>query len=180
MKDNIKNDWNNTRFRDVEIGDYECIMEGRRRTALQNLARRYRRFSNLSLVAILWVPVMLLQNIMPDNTVLRGCFAVAMTTYFAVCSVMDRWLYHGVSRIDCVTMSTAEVVRLAMFYRKRHLQFILVLIPLALGIVSFLCFIFKNDPYLWAGLAVGGVTGVAIGYRQFLLFMDDYRALKED
>lgn len=89
---------------------------------------------------------------------------------------MDRWLYHGIRQIDVVTMSVAEVVEKALYYRKWHIRFIFMLLPMALGCLGLLAYLI-DDFYLRLGMIAGFLTGVALGVRQLLNFLADYRAI---
>lgn len=178
METNIRKDWQRT---DINIGvaptSIDEIMEGKRKTALQNLAQRYRWFSNVALV-ILVANGLNIFNLMrlSDNETAVIVLGIIMSVYFIICSVMDRWLYAGICSIDILMMPVMEVVRKAGYYRKRHLQFIFILMPLALGMVGALLFLFENI-YFRLGILLGFLLGVALGIRQLFNFLADYRDL---
>lgn len=176
MEDNLKKNWQETKF----CADMSMRQDGadfsRCKTALQRLANRYNRFSNFALVCILWSPFFAFSHIIEvDKEWLRISLAIYSAVYFMTCSVMDRWLYHGIRRIDCVTMNVNEVLKLTLFYRKRHLQFVAILLPLAFIFVGGMAWLGTNDPYFIGGIFFGVVVGAAIGTRQFMQFMSDYR-----
>ncbi len=106
--------------------------------------------------------------------------SIAFGVYFLVCSVMVYWLYRGISSIDVVDMSISEVVSRALFYRKRHLQFILILIPMAVVILTFVAWQVIDNEYMLIGMAFGAIAGLAIGTRMLLSFMADYRTITSD
>lgn len=173
MDEEIKKNWNDTKFHSMNDDCAREILNGKRSTALQGLAKRYRWFSNMALIMLIWFPLMMTNRLLPDDT--RLYFCIAFAAYFLICSVMDRWLYLGISRIDCATMPVSEVSRLALFYRKRHLQFILILIPLMVALIGALIHTLVDDIYFVVGAVFGGIVGLAIGIRQFMEFMSDYR-----
>lgn len=90
---------------------------------------------------------------------------------------MDDWLCRGIQRIDCATMPVAEVARLSIHYRKRHLQFMCILIPMVIMWIGGVVWIGFGDIYFLAGVILGALTGLALGLMQFHRFMDDYRRL---
>ena len=76
-------------------------------------------------------------------------------------------------------MSVSEVAYNAMFYRKRHLQFMAVLIPMAVALLGFTGYVFSSEIYFPYGMIVGAVCGLIIGIIQFRKFMAEYRKLSE-
>ncbi|MDE6631937.1 MAG: hypothetical protein K2K23_02955 [Muribaculaceae bacterium] len=179
--DNLKKDWQNSNVAiQTEANTYDRIINGKRRTALENLADRYRRFSNLALILILlsfsWI---FNPDMFPGNQGLRIAVGVSFAVYALIASIMDRWLYKGIQSIDIVVMPVSEVVRKALFYRKRHLQFIVILLPIVLSIIAVMAWSMDNL-YFRLGIVVGFIAGVAIGVRQLLAFLADYRDITSD
>ena len=181
MEDDIRKDWHGTR---VNIGhdadSLNAIMEGKRKTALQSLAQRYRWFSNIAIVAMCCLLLPFYRVASEEIGSTAGLWImVAFAVIFLVSSVMDRWLYHGVSSIDVTRMPVSEVAEKAHFYRKRHLQFVAVLLPMAFAVLGVLGWL-SDDTFLIAGMATGAIIGFALGLRQLLRFMADYRTLTDD
>ena len=176
--DNLRKDWQDASVsirRNSE--SYESIINGKRRTALDNLAERYRRFSNLALILILMSFTWIFNpSMFPDNHSLGIVVGVSFAVYALICSVMDRWLYQGIRSIDVVAMPVSEVIRKALFYRKRHLQFIAILLPIVLAIIGVMAWSMDNL-YFRLGILVGFITGTAIGLRQLFAFLADYRTI---
>lgn len=182
---NLQNDWQNAIINPSGGSAPDMIMLRRRSTALQNLAKRYRIFSICSAVAIIFIPFVFMQ--IPANSSVSWTLGIFTGIYFLTASVMDSWLASGVSTIDCSLMSVSEVISRAMFYRKRHLQFMMVLIPMAMILIGGLVYITLNDlsvigeadrKYFLFGIICGFLAGLAIGIGQFLQFMRSYRALR--
>ncbi len=176
--DNLRKDWQeaNVAIR-RESNSFDSIINGKRRTALENLAERYRRFSNLGLTLILlsftWI---FNPSMFPDNHRLRIAVGVSFAVYALIASIMDRWLYQGIRSMDIVAMPVSEVIRKALFYRKRHLQFIAVLLPIVLALIGAIAWSMDNL-YFRLGVLVGFLTGTAIGLRQLFAFLADYRTI---
>ncbi len=175
--DNLRKDWQDS---DVSISPesatYDKILSGKRKTALQNLAQRYLWFSNMALVFLVIVPFNILNpHIFPDMRC-RMLILLWFCAFFIICSVMDRWLYLGIRQIDVLTMTVSEVVEKALYYRKWHIRFIFILLPLALGCLGLLAYV-VDDFYMRLGMVAGFLVGVALGIRQLLNFLADYRAI---
>lgn len=176
--DNLRKDWQNANVSlPRDNNSYDSIINGKRRTALDNLAERYLRFSNIAFVLILLSATWIFNpEMFPDNQRLRIAVGVSFAVYALICSIMDRWLYQGIRSIDVVTMPVSEVIRKALFYRKRHLQFIAVLLPIVLSIIGVMAWSMDNL-YFRLGILVGFIVGTAIGIRQLLAFLADYRTI---
>ena len=149
----------------------------RRETALEKLRKKYLWFSRFALVFMIIEPFCFSLRFMAEyNVWIAG---LMFMVYFGVCSSMDYWLYKGISSIDCYTMTVSEVVEKAFYYRKKHLQFIIILLPLALVCVGTLGYMLRSKPAFLVGMGCGGAVGLALGYRQYLEFMSEYKKLRE-
>lgn len=179
--DNLRKDWQDANVsirRNSE--SYDSIIYGKRKTALENLAERYRRFSNIALTLILLSSTWIFNpNMFPGNHSLSIVVGVSFAVYALICSIMDRWLYQGIRSIDVVTMPVSEVIRKALFYRKRHLQFIAILLPIVLAIIAVLAWSMDNL-YFRLGIFVGFIAGTAIGVFQLMNFLADYRTITSE
>lgn len=178
MEEKLKQEWTSTEINNVGSNNPDDIKNGRRRTALDNLAQRYRRFSNLGLMMLLWAPCMALGHIFPHNT-FTFWLLVGFEAYFATVAVMDRWLYNGITRIDCSTMSVVEVARLATYYRKKHLTFVAILLPIAFLLIGGMAYIGSGETAFIYGLLFGAIFGAAIGAMQLMKFLNAYRDLRD-
>lgn len=178
MNDNINiiDAWNNTKFRENPQKLINAIIEGRQRTSLENLARRYRRFSIFALIFVFYGPFTILSDIFPDTSG-AWLLAIGMSIFFATASVMDYWLYSGIKSIDCATMTVQEVVHKAMFYRKRHLQFIAILVPGCLTIIGCMAYMGSGNKYFIYGIVFGFILGLSIGLTKLMQFMSDYKKI---
>ncbi|MDE6381005.1 MAG: hypothetical protein K2L11_11075 [Muribaculaceae bacterium] len=179
--DNLKKDWQDA---DIAIrresDSYAAIINGKRKTALQNLADRYKRFSIMGVCLImLSLSYCFNPNIFPGDVRWRIAISVMFALYALTASVMDRWLYNGIRSIDVVTMPVSKVIEKALFYKKRHLQFIAVLLPVVLAIIGAIAW--KGDNiYFRLGVLVGFIAGTAIGIFQLMNFLADYRAITSE
>lgn len=152
----------------------------KRRTALDRLADKYRRFYTMALV-MAPVSLMLFGNshMMPD---LRHRILVGVTffIYFFICFLMDRYLYHGIRDIDCYTMTVRQVTEKALKLKKFHLRGIMYLLPMALFVFGLLLYMFDFEFYFTLGVCAGALVGGAIGFYQYKEFMKEYHTLIDD
>ena len=180
MNDDLKKTWKDTKVSfSHDSVSYESIISGKRKTALDNLTQRYRWFSNLALAFLLIVPFNLLNFSLFPDIEYRMLVIIWFGSFFIICSAMDRWLYYGIKRIDVFSMSVSEVVSKARYYRKWHIRFIFILLPLALGCLGLLAYII-DDFYIRLGMVAGFLLGVGLGIRQLLAFLDDYRSITSE
>lgn len=179
MEQNLKQNWREMRLNSPsDPAELSEIINNRRLTALQRLARRYRRFSTMAFVFSVCMPTMMF------NRFYEGDVRIALTCYatlcFLLCGFIDFRLYRGVSSIDCATMPVAEVLRRAVLYRKRHLQSIVLLFPLAILLIGgMIYFNGIDDRYFIIGLFCGAAVGIAIGLRELLAFLSDYKEITD-
>lgn len=177
MNEDLKRTWQDTKFRGADKKNLDEVVDGRKITALQSLARRYRRFSVLSAVMIPCSLTVFNITFLPERVRLVATLSFAV--YFLIASLMDMWLGSGISSIDCCRMTVKEVAGKAVFYRRRHLQFIMVLLPMALSLVGLLAWEAIGESWLFVAIVIGFLFGLAVGYRYFREFMADYRRLTD-
>lgn len=92
---------------------------------------------------------------------------------------MDHWLWRGIGTIDLVRMDVTTVTRKTMYYRKKHLQFMAIIIPMAIGLLGFTGYVYSVETSFLCGMICGAICGAIIGIIQFRKFMTDYRKLLE-
>lgn len=155
------------------------MINTRRTTALQRLADRYRRFSFLGLMFAL---LGLLTGLNPHvfDIEYRLVYIIWYCGLMLTCAVIDRYLYMKVSGIDVVTMPTMTVIKRAMECRKLHIRSICFLLPLAIGFIGFIAWIFSDEKYVIYGIVCGFIFGLVVGLFKLAEFMRDYRNIFED
>lgn len=178
MEQDIKDCWRSTRFNNGN-GD---ITPGRK-TALQRLIERYKRFSRMALILAgctplyLWNPLRNEVNVPEWQLISAMAF---MMVYGLTASGMDCWMARGLSSINIAEMPVAEVCRRAFFYRKRHFQFMAVLIPMCLILLGWLGWLVSDNQYMFYGMVSGAVLGGAVAFRILHGFLKEYRELTAD
>lgn len=142
-------------------------------TSLERLRNRYRRFAILGFTMLPISFVFMLKSIFP----IEGGIWITLSfiVYFLTCGFMDTWLYRGLGTIDCLHMSVSEVIEKARYYRKKHLQFIVILIPMAIALLCGLAYFTGWEEHILLGMIVGGSIGFAIGLQQLFAFLRDYK-----
>lgn len=182
MENSVKKDWRDTRVNiKTDAETLDSIMQGKKKSALQNLAQRYQTFWRLEIVALcLCVPAIFQVMSQEFEFSMKGsiCLTIGIAVMFMLSSVMDRWLYSRISELDLTAMTVTEVARKAALYRKRHLQFVAILLPIAIILLCAMASM-SGNVYLISGMATGGVIGFALGIGQLMKFLRDYRSLTE-
>ncbi|MDE7402049.1 MAG: hypothetical protein K2M87_01405 [Muribaculaceae bacterium] len=174
----IQKCWNETKFHNFESGASK-----KRQTALQSLADRYRRFSRMALIFAILSPCWmfgLLRHSLNTTDISAYLFQAYMVLYFLLAFFMDKWLAKGISKINVAEISVAEVCRLAYYYRKKHFQFIAILLPLAIILIVWLAMLLSTEKYLIYGVVTGALVGIAIGAYKLSQFLEEYRDIISD
>lgn len=174
----MKKTWDETSERmNSQSSDNLDIPAPGSQTALERLKNSYHRFSILGLALCFCSLAYINIDLFPGH--LRLWITLSMCLYFGICSVMDYWLYKGISSINCYNMTVKEVTHKALFYRKRHHQFMIFLIPCAVALVSFMAYSLKTNLYALIGIFCGIIIGLAIGLRKYFDFMTHYKTLTD-
>lgn len=158
--------------------DIDALMS--RQTSQQRLVRNYRRFSIISCLMTFSSTLFYYSEIFPQSG--RIVVTLLLIFYFGICCGMDYWLYKKTSSINIYDMSVEAVATIANLCRRRHQQFMLVLIPYAAVLLGvFIYFPLKEgEDGLWYGAVAGGIVGGCIGFRKYLEIMRDYRHLSDE
>lgn len=181
-QDEIRDTWREAANRLQAIAPIDCETMFRRKkeTALEQLARKYLRFSRFSLVMGPVTLAMFVNNHIFTSTTMTLIVSLCFLAFFAICSAMDYWLYKGVSQIDCYTMTVKAVSDRALYYKRKHHLFIAILMPLMLSIVALMAYACNFDRYIVVAMIAGAIIGATIGFWQYLDFMSLFRAISED
>lgn len=149
-----------------------------KKTALDRLREKYQTFWIISLI-MAFAGFLLFSRGLFVVSSLNLWLGIAYAVYFITASSMDFWLWRGIGAIDPVRMSVSEISEKSMLYRKRHLQFMAILIPMAIALIGFTGYVYSSEIYFLNGMIVGIVIGAIIGTIQFRRFMLQYRKLSE-
>lgn len=178
--DNLKKSW-------IEMGkslgakfdhQYDPDKLSNMKTALDRLRDRYRVFWRAGLIMIFSSFLIFSKHLIVENP-LNLHLGFAYAAYFLMCFIMDHWLWKGIGSIDPLRMGVAEVAKKALYYKKRHLQFMIFLIPMAIAILGLTGYVFSSDKYLLMGMITGAICGAILGIFQFRRFMAEYRKLTD-
>lgn len=150
----------------------------KKKTALDRLRGRYRIFWIFSLI-MAFVGFLIFSGGTFVMNRLNLWLGIAYAIYFLTVSSMDYWLGKGLATIDPLRMSVSEIAGKSMFYRKRHLQFMIILIPMAISLICFTGYVFSSEMYFLNGMIAGAILGLIIGTIQFRRFMGEYRKLAD-
>lgn len=178
MEQEIKGCWRSARFSNT-TDNYTP----HRQTTLQRLIRRYKRFSRIAFIMALCSPLYVFL-LLRDNTTASmwqiTSVTIFMMIYFITVSIMDSWIARGLSSINIMEETVSEVCHQAFFYRKRHFQFIAVLIPMGLMILGSLAWLFSDNRYILNGMVSGAIIGAVVAIFVLRRFLKEYRDLSDD
>lgn len=163
--------WRDTRINTPDNQSFDH----RRHTALERLALRYRRISLLALLMAGYIPLTLGRYV--EDTTSRIILMAAFAAYMLVCSAMDYYLYRSVRVIDVATMAVGEVLARATHCRKRHLQFVCVLLPCAFALLGYMAWCVSGHVWMLWGMAAGALFGAILGTSILRRFLADYRMI---
>lgn len=156
--------------------DPDKYMALRRKTALESLANRYRNFAIASLFVVVYFGIM--KFFMCDDIYTD---ILPLTVYASiVClmgSVTDFILYRKINNIDIYSMPVFEVIERAYKCRKIHILYVIIVLPISIGFVTWFCFKMSVDRYMLNAMVFGALFGLAIGLRFLFKFMSDYKAV---
>ena len=172
--ENLQNDWRSA-GRAMRLPDNNNDFDNRRRTSLQRLADRYGRFAILAFMFGWAMPLELWNLNRHGEFNFPIWFLIIFVAYFLTASIMDFWLHRGVKSIDVDTMSVETVLSKTMYYKKRHMQFMMVLLPFALVSVLILAILQRGDTPVIIGMGCGFLFGTLFAVYIFRQFMADYR-----
>lgn len=149
----------------------------KKKTSLDRLRDRYQAFWIIGLLmAFAGFFMFSVGGIVADDR-LKLWLGIAYAVYFLTAAGLDFWLWKGIATIDPLQMSVAEIAGSSMLYRKRHLQFMAVLIPMAIALLGFTAYVFSFEKFFVSGMSFGIICGGIVGIFQFRKFMNEYRNL---
>lgn len=179
----LKEMWNDlnqriSRLESATMDDGIRVANEKIRTAKDDLASTYKRFSRIAFLCAIVFPIVY------GNP--HGIFSYPSLTYhilvaigaflfFITAGVMDTYLHSAVNDINLATMSVTEVRRQAISLKRLHHIFQLILIPLAIGMLFLMMYPILEE--VWIGALLGLIMGVAIGIRLYIKMMADYKEM---
>lgn len=132
--------------------------DNNRKTALQRLADQYRRFSRLTLIVMLCLPLSLWNSGIKSIWLISG--------FVIVCggaSILDRYLNYSIRAIDPARMSVTEVLERTIRCRKLHLYWVAFAIPVVIFLCALMAYTLRAQPILIYACLTGGLIGLILG-----------------
>lgn len=158
--------------------DAENVMNNQ--TTLEKLHDRYRNIGISDICgAIIMLPILLYAGFLPETY--RLSVSISFVVLLLSLAAFIFWMWHGVGKIDPLTMTVTQVSEMALHYKKCHMRFVMVGLPLAFSWIGFFIYaVASNSEFsVIPGIIVGGIAGSIIGIRAFSQFMSDYKHLSE-
>lgn len=176
--DELKNTWRQSGAADPSsygrpVGDAEIdrITSGRITGARDRLMRQYR-------LTFLFAPAAGILCQLPLLGTIPLWISLAFILFFIIAGGMDYYLWRGIRSIDLDFDGVEEVARKARFYRRRHHQFQLLLIPAAVVIITaFALSAAEVDIHMVYGIIAGIVIGLPLGLTVYFRMMRNYRSM---
>jgi hypothetical protein len=168
--DELKNEWQSLNTVSKESNDsmVKDVVKGKITSAREHLMKQYKTmFSVFAPIACAAQFTIFYQ--LPLYVIIYA------TIYFTIAGIMDFYLYKGIKGLDLSTEGVTQIATKAKFYRRRHHQFQLILIPMA---VILICLYFSSaTEWQQIGMAVGLIVGLAAGIPTYIGIMRDYKQL---
>jgi hypothetical protein len=167
--DDLKNNWHSLNTISSNKNDpmVREVVSGKISSARERLLKQYRTFSIIA--PILCIAQFGLTHLFPLYIIIYSII------YFAIAGMMDYSLYKGIKTLDLSTESVTHIATKAKFYRRRHHQCQLILLPMA---VILICLYFSSATgWQQIGIVVGIIIGMALGLPTYLRIMRDYKQL---
>jgi hypothetical protein len=168
--DELKNGWQSLNTRSKESNDsiVKDVVKGKITSARERLMKRYKTMFSV-FAPIACAAQFAIFNLLPVYVIIYA------TIYFVTAGIMDYYLYRGIKGLDLSSESVTQVATKAKFYRRRHHQFQLILIPMA---VILICLYFsRTTEWQQIGMIVGMIIGLAVGIPSYIRIMRDYKQL---
>ena len=169
--DELQDKWceMNSRLSKLENAYTKDII-GKKKTAQEKLVSQYRVFS---IISALFIIISLISWWRLFGAAIGVIFAV----YFLMTLTMDLTLMKKVAAIDMSGMPVTEVARRAIDCRRLHHIFQIILIPIAVLILGYLCYTNTVNEYFIWGCVAGAAIGIIIGLRIYFRMMSDYKKI---
>lgn len=143
-------------------------------TSLDRIRDRYRLGCDWSIVGA--IIFMVFFFFMPS---IRDGYRIPLAITYAIVMLANAyvlyWLWRGTGKINPLTMSITQVSSMAKHYKKCHLLYVMIGIPVAILWIVFFLFATDRSESIVIGGIIGGIFGL-YGLRQYL---KDYRNLSE-
>lgn len=137
-------------------------------TRLDKLASRYKKFYILGFI---WSVIVMCCYAS------LGWFCFLFSAFMLLSAFIDVYMYKQVRSIDVLSMPVADVIAKSMLLRRRHLQFVCVLLPLAFALIGMFVWFYCENVYILYGIIAGVVLGLPIGLYHLREFMRDYKEM---
>lgn len=178
MEEDLKRKWKETRFNNPGINQMESVVNGKRHTALQRLADRYKRFSIVGVLLSAYSICLMFNHIFPEQS--RLYIGILFLFGTSVSATVDYNLYKRVKRLNVAEMNTSEIIREIYSVRKIHLLYLFFGIPWAATTIGYIAYCCAENAYLMWGILCGTIIGLCIGIYNLLQFLHDFREISNE
>lgn len=148
-----------------------------KKTALDRLRDRYRKGCDWSIVGTILFTLLFLFIPWINNN-----YRVSLTITYAIMmsanSYVLYWLWQGTGKINPLTMSITAVSSMAKYYKRCHLRYILIVLPIALLWVGYFAYVVSHSTFGSIGsIIIGFIIGGIFSLYGLWKDLKDYRNL---
>ncbi len=148
-----------------------------KKTALDRLLLRYMTGRDFSVLgAIIFTIIFFVVPSLSDEY--RLPVAISFAIMMLGNAYVLNWFQKGIGKINPLTMSITEVASLAKYYRRRYLQYNLIVLPIALLWIGYFMYVVQGSDFRGReGLVMGAIIGGICGLYNLWKDLKDYRNL---
>lgn len=147
------------------------------RTAREKLIAKYRSFTFLSLLMIVYFPL-LFWNLPVSAESYRIPVIIYCTLFFLFEASVDTFLMLRIKSLDVYNSTVSEIARKSAQCWKIHKMAVIAGIPLAAGAFILIFLLMNANLYALLGMITGGLVGLALAIRHLRRIMHYYRLLQ--
>lgn len=148
-------------------------------TSLDRLRDRYRKGCDFSIVGtIIFTPFFFFMPSISDEY--RIPVAITFVIVMLANAYALYWLWRGIGKINPLTMSITQVSSMAKYYKKCHLQYLLLGSLVAIPWIGYFIYaISRSGIRDTDGIVIGAIIGGICGLYGLWQYLKDYRNLSE-
>lgn len=178
----FRNVWRNNGPIFNNLCNYEYLNDfqnnNQRRTVLESLIEKYKRFSRLGILFALMFLLYTIAGTLPGlwGRIISGIMMIMML----VGAFTDYLLYNKLNSINLNQWGVGKVNETIITCKRIHIRYVIIMLPLSLGVIGILMYISRELPYLLYGEILGLILGLLIGIRNLITFIKQYSYLQDE
>ncbi len=159
---------------DMQTPHFDPDNMNKMNTDLDKLRTRYMKGRDLSIVSAVIFPILLL--CVPS---LNDEHRLSLAITFAVLALGNayvlHWFWKGIGKINPLTMSITQISSMAKHYKKCHLLYNLIALPITILFLGYFLFAANRSEDIVIEIIIGGIGGLYGLWK----YLNDYRQLSK-